>query len=291
VTIYGGSSEQFAELASTSDHFGVLQRLAAVVPETQLCTPAQAFAPGATAPSHANAPNHPLWRVKPFPAAKFSRYVRDSAFKFLVIELRSFLDAPVDPKERKVLCGLSWIELYGEAAAENPAAQQAALCASAAQASRAAATVTIPGAKPNAEGFIDVLELWGKDLEQQRAKRVKRGAAGFAPTGAAARALAEEQARQPPRKIPAVASATNAARPILDRNASFMQGLRDSAPAASSTASGAAAVAKPPPVCPRHPAQMLLQRLDRKTDPPRAFFVCTAKDAQGNSCDTKIWKE
>jgi hypothetical protein len=282
-------------LGSTSDHFGLLQRLPALVPETQLCTAAQASAPGATAPSLASSMSAPLWKVRPFPAAKLSRYVRDTPFKFLVVELRPFPDSTSLNERGMVLCGVSWLELYGEAAAEDDGqAQQAALRASAALASRAAATMVT-----EAGVGVDAAVQWAKDPAAERAQRAKRGLDAFNPTGAAARALADEQARQPKRQ--AVVAATpngQGVRPILDRNASFMQGLREGAgvgggaAVASSSSASAAGAAKPPPVCPRHPTQALLQRMDRKVDPPRTFLVCTAKDAQGNPCcDTKIYKD
>jgi len=285
--VYGGTSADFSTLASVEDPFPIVASLPTLVPETQLLSLAQAVAPGAM-----GNPTSPAWRIKPFPAARYSRYVRERAFKFLLLELRPFVDQ--QSATGQVPLGLSWVEVYGEAAAEDDAAAfNAALSVAAAAGSRSAASMA---------GMLqaDGSDAWAKDPAADLAMRSKKGLEAFQPTGAAERALQAQLARNPPppprnvhtdAAMSDVAAAAAAARPILNRNASFMQGLRDNA--ASPSSSPAAAASKLPPACPRHPAHhSMLQRQDRKTDPlnPRTFFVCTAKDAAGNPCDTKIYQ-
>lgn len=287
LTVYGGTSADFSTLASVEDPFPIVASLPTLVPETQLLSLAQAVAPGAM-----GNPTSPAWRIKPFPAARYSRYVRERAFKFLLLELRPFVDQ--QSATGQVPLGLSWVEVYGEAAAEDDAAAfNAALSVAAAAGSRSAASMA---------GMLqaDGSDAWAKDPAADLAMRSKKGLEAFQPTGAAERALQAQLARNPPppprnvhtdAAMSDVAAAAAAARPILNRNASFMQGLRDNA--ASPSSSPAAAASKLPPACPRHPAHhSMLQRQDRKTDPlnPRTFFVCTAKDAAGNPCDTKIYQ-
>lgn len=283
LSVFAGTESDFSALAGAAkDPFSVLESLPVLVPQTQLCNFSQVVQAASMAP--AAAASTPAYKIKVFPAAKFSRYVRERAWAFVVLEMRPFVDQPsTGPQGAPV--GLSWIEVYGEpcALADSLAATERSLAASA-QASSAAAAAMV--------GQDD--GAWIKDAEDQKTRATKTGAAGFKPTGAAERAWAADQARAPPLITPAAASAAAAA-PILSRNASFLAGLREGGNAVAAPASSASVSSsspKPPPSCPTHPQHPtgMLRRADRSNpERVRTFYVCTATSAEGTPCTTKIY--
>ena len=291
LSVYGGTTSDFAALAAAEDPFPIVAALATLVPETQLCSLAQA----SLAANLAN-PASPLYKVKPFPSARYSRYVRERGVRFLVLEMKPFVDAATLPSGQ-VPVGMGWVEVYGEATAdEGLESCTKSLAASAALVSAASASM---GGSSGSGGEGRNSDSWMRDVgdeapSQPQPLKSKLGLAAFKPTGAAERAWKEEQARAPPKPNPAIAAAAAAA-PILSRNASFMEGLRASPAAAasaassSSAASPSSAASKLPPSCSTHPSASMLRRSDRKAVPERTFYVCIAKDAAGKPCDTKIY--
>lgn len=256
LTVLAGTSADYESLSVAENPLSLLPSLATLVPETQLCSAAQYNTPA----NHNNTPASPLYRPRAFPASKLSRYVVGRAFKFLVLELRSFADV------HEHLVGLSWIEVYGEPAAEFD--NESAL---------------IEQATASAKSTMQADE-WQRDPDGDAMMATPRGLQAFKPTGEAERLLRIDAARAPPKPTPAQQQQQQA-RPILNRNESFLAGLREGA----TTAAPAAAAAPKPPSCPQHHGATLIQRQDRRTLPARTYYVCLGKDATGKSCDTKIY--
>lgn len=271
--VSGGSTADYESIAACG---GVdVPQLVSLIPDSQLCMPAQYT----SASMHANQ-SSALYRIRSFPAAKLSRYAVSRAYKFLLVEVRPFVDVPLGQDQR---VGISWIEVFGEPASEDEAAVQAALVRSAS------------GSQADSQPTID-LSLWRKDVDGDATMVTPRGLAAFKPTGEAERLLQAEQKNQPPKQPPPPRGLTaeQQAKPILNRNASFLNDLRQAGPAGAASApssSSTVGAAKAPPACPLHPAAMMVQRVDRKMDPPRTFFVCLNKSATGQTCDTKVYAE
>ena len=257
MTVYAGTTADHAALAAAAVPHSYLPKLTTLIPDTQLCSPAQY----AYMPNHANTPASPLYRTRAFPGAKYSRYVGSRAWKFLVFEFRSFQDVQTFAGCNERKAGVTWVEAYGEPANEADD-QEAALV-------RTASTST------TAIHSMDT-DIWLKDNDGDATMAAPRGLAAFKPTGEADRLLRLDQANAPPKP-----TAAQQAKPILNRNSSFLDDLRQTAPASSSAAK--------PPACPQHPTAMMVQRLDRSKVPPAQFYACLGKDATGKSCSERIW--
>jgi hypothetical protein len=253
--VLAGTTADYEAIAASDG--ATVPELASLVPDTQLCMQSQ-YADAKMQQTHAS----PLFKIRTFPSAKLSRYVVNRAYKFLLLEVRPFWDG----YDKSV--GISWIDVFGESAQEDDAAFHAALARS-------------PSAQGENSQPVD-LSAWAKDADGDASMETPKGLAAFKPTGEAARLLAAEQRNAPPK--PPRNLAAEQARPILSRNETALKDLRGGAETGA-----AAASARPPPSCSQHPTAMMVQRIDRKSDPPRPFYVCLHKSATGQPCDTKIY--
>ena len=147
--------------------------------------------------------------------------------------------------------------------------------------------VSPPRTSPSPNSYSMDIDSWSKDADSDAQMATPRGLAAFKPTGEAARLLALEEASAPPRPIRPITTSDQQAKPILNRNESFMKDLRDSASSSSSSSSSSAVPQSFR--CPLHPSAPSVQRIDRRQTPPKTFFVCIHKDASGKLCENKMY--
>jgi len=289
--VYSGSPADWLNLQKTDNPYTLLPSFPTLIPDTQLIAPHQYSHSMLAAQARAPQPAHqssPLYRIHPFPSSRYSRYIAQRPTKFLVLELRPFWDCAGVHAEDGPFVGVNWVEVYGETCSKEEEEMLESEAVNGVDATQKMLETMLKTSAQAASIASQTLDLgtdsdaWMADVSERQEQTSKRSTAGslaaaFKPTGRAEAELQRHMAGQ------SVRAATAA--PSTERNVQSPQKPRDSSSSPSASKPSTSA-----PVCPHHPhSNFLLQRLDRKQTPPRTYYVCTAKDASGKSCDTKIY--